>query len=192
MVAQQGGEQGALQAGERDAPAFADRQQRLRLVAQAADVQRLQLLRGVPGQRAQARIQFAHGEGLDHVVVRAFRVAAQLVVEGVARGQHQHRHAVAGLAQPAAELEPVEPGQAEVEHDGVERIAQRARKAAGAVRAMVDLVAAAFQEVPDVGGDVVLVFDHQHAQAGDRIDGRGGHMDGDLLRAACHATRRGC
>ena len=61
-----------------------------------------------------------------------------------------------------------------------------------AIGAVIHLVSAALEEVPDVGGDVVLVFDHQHAQAGDRIDGRGGHMDGDLLRAACHATRRGC
>ncbi len=35
------------------------------------------------------------------------------------RGQHQDRHAVAEQAQPAAHLEPVDVGHADVEHDGV-------------------------------------------------------------------------
>ena len=40
-----------------------------------------------------------------------------------------------------------------------------------AVRAMIHPVTAALQEVPDIGGDVVLVLDHQDMQPVGRADG---------------------
>jgi hypothetical protein len=132
------------------------------------------------------RLQFAHRERLDQVVVGAFGEAAQLVFEGVACGQHQDRYAVAGLAQAAAQVQPVHPRQAEVEYDDVDIAAHRPRQPGYAIGAVIHLVATALEEVPDVGGDVVLVFDHQHAQA---VAGGVGHGAAPYACIACHRRR---
>ena len=94
-----------------------------------AQVGRARLL-APPQQRAQPRPQLAQRERLDEVVVGAGVEPVDAVVDRVARGQHQHRRAVAGRAQPAADLEPVEPRHRDVEHDRVDR-RRRERRAPG-------------------------------------------------------------
>ena len=74
---------------------------------------------GPPQQRAQPRLQLAQRERLDQVVVGARVEPRDAVVDGVARGEHQHRRPVAAGAHPAAHLQPVDPGHRDVEHDGV-------------------------------------------------------------------------
>ena len=59
-------------------------------------------------QRAQPRQQLAQRERLDEVVVGAGVEARDAVVDRVARGEHQHRRAVAGLAHAPADLEAVD------------------------------------------------------------------------------------
>ena len=123
-------------------------------------------------QGAQPGLEFLQREGFDHVIVGAVREAAQDVVERVARGEHQHGHAVARVAQRAAQVQAIELRQAQVEDDRVESTLSCARQSPRAVAAMVDFVPAPFEEIPDVGGDVVLVLDQEHAHAG---GGEGGH-----------------
>ena len=77
--------------------------------------------RAAPEQCAQPRLQLAHVERLDEVVVGAGVQAVDPVADRVARGEHEDRHAVAGRAQPPRHLEAVDVRQADVEHHGVRR-----------------------------------------------------------------------
>ena len=73
-------------------------------------------------RRSRARrraLQLAHVERLDEIVVGARVEAVDAVRHRVPRGEHQHRHAVAGAAQPAADLEAVDVRKADVEHHRV-------------------------------------------------------------------------
>ena len=65
--------------------------------------------------------ELGDAEGLGDVVVGAGLEADDLVELGVLRGEHQHV-GVAELAHPAADLDAVDVGQAEVEDDQVEGI----------------------------------------------------------------------
>ena len=77
---------------------------------------------------AQAGLQLADVERLDEVVVGARVEAVDAVADGVAGGQDQDRHAVAGVAHAAADLEAVDAGEADVEHDAVGRARSRSRR----------------------------------------------------------------
>ena len=85
-------------------------------------------------ERAQARVQLAQGEGLDEVVVGARVEARDAVVDGVARGEQEHRHALARGPQPAGHLEPVDARHGDVEHHARRAGARPARRAPRARR----------------------------------------------------------
>src|ERR1041384_5879716 len=87
--------------------------------------------RGAPRESADARQQLAKGERLREIVVGAGVQAADAIVDGVARGEHEHRRADAALAQIRAEGEAVTAGQHRVEHDHVEGAERRARSSGG-------------------------------------------------------------
>ena len=70
-------------------------------------------------QRADAREQLAKVERLGQVVVGAGVESVDARLDGVARGQHQHRHVGAGGAQLAADRQAVLARQHHVEDDGV-------------------------------------------------------------------------
>jgi hypothetical protein len=84
-------------------------------------------------QGAHARLQFQHRERLGDVVVGAEFEAEHAVELGGACGQHQDRHLVASGAQRAAQVQPRQTGQAQVEHDGVEALLDRQRQAGRAL-----------------------------------------------------------
>ena len=71
------------------------------------------------GQRPQPGDHLAEGEGLDQVVVRTSIEAGDTIVDRVARGEHQDRALDAPIAKAAGDLEAVQPGQHDVEDDGV-------------------------------------------------------------------------
>ena len=71
-------------------------------------------------QRPQPRLQLGERERLHQVVVGAGVEAVDPVGDRVARGQHQHRGAIAGGSHPPADLEPVDPGHRDVEHGRVD------------------------------------------------------------------------
>ncbi len=64
--------------------------------------------------------QLLEDERLDQVVVGTKREAMHAVVDPSERGHHDHRHPAPVLAEPATDLEPVHPGEQEVEDHGVE------------------------------------------------------------------------
>ncbi|MCY1462574.1 hypothetical protein D9M71_803630 [compost metagenome] len=63
----------------------------------------------------QTRRQFPQVEGLQQVIVGTGLQAVDPVGDSVAGGEHQHRQAVALLAQALEQLEPVFVGQAQVQ-----------------------------------------------------------------------------
>jgi hypothetical protein len=69
------------------------------------------------------------------------------------------------VAQLAADLQPVHAGQVEVEHDGIEFMHHGQVQASHAVGGEVHGMPAILQVVPEVGGDVAVVFDDQDSHA---------------------------
>ena len=79
---------------------------------------------------ADAGDELVEAERLRDVVVAAEREAADLVLDGVAGGQEEHRRAVAACAEQALlDLEAVEVGEHHVEHDEVGAEVLDARRA---------------------------------------------------------------
>ena len=115
------------------------------------------------GEGPQAGRQLGEGERLDQVVVGAGVEPGDAVGHGVARGQEQDRGLHAPAAQPAADLEPVDAGQHDVEDDrvvgGDGDPVERLFAAAGEV----DGVALLGQPAAEQAGQPRLVFDHQDA-----------------------------
>ncbi len=70
-------------------------------------------------QRAHARDELFEGERLRDVVVGPGVEPRNTVLDLIAGREHEHRHAVAAAAKPAAHLEPIDPGHEHVEEDGV-------------------------------------------------------------------------
>ena len=94
-----------------------------------------------PQQRFDARQQFRALERLGHVVVRAALEARDLVRDGVARGEHQHRHVLPLAAQLMTHLQAVFRRQVQVENDQVEVALARQIERDGAVGRGLDRIA---------------------------------------------------
>ncbi len=114
-------EQEELGAGQLDAPlAAADRVgDGIQLDVAEAERRAVGARHRAAQQGAHSRQQLVEGERLHEVVVRAGVEAGDTVRHGVARGEHQHRGAVALQPHPAAELEPVHARHEHVQHDRV-------------------------------------------------------------------------
>src|SRR5512132_2684697 len=110
----------------------------------------------------QAGQQLLEGERLDQVVVGPGVQAADPVGHAVAGGEHEHRRPAAGLAQPPADLDPVQAGEHDVEHDGVVVPLAGPVQAVVAVQGGVDGVALLLQAPPQRPGHLELVLDKQH------------------------------
>jgi len=67
---------------------------------------------------SQPGIEFAHAKGLGHVVIGAAIQRFDLAVFGAVRGQHEDGRVAPGPDAPA-DLQPVQVGEAQVEHDDV-------------------------------------------------------------------------
>ena len=112
-------------------------------------------------QGAQTRSQLAQRERLDEVVVGAGVEALDAIVDRVARGEHEHRGAVAGLAHAPADLEAVEPGHAHVEDHGVGRRGGQPVECRSAICREVHVVAFERKRPLERGPDGRLVVDDQ-------------------------------
>ena len=153
LVVHQVGQHPVLVAGERHRPA-------LGRDAAGAGVERhpaaaqlgARLALGAPDQRPQAGQQLLDAERLGQVVVRPGVDALHLLLPGVAGGEDQDRHRVAGGAPAAQDREPVQPRQAEVEHDRVVGLGGAHELALLAVQGAVDGVALAAELARRAGG----------------------------------------
>ena len=113
-------------------------------------------------ERVQARLQLLDLERLDQVVVRARLETLDLVVERIARGQHENgRIAPRILAQAPAKLHAVDSGKNQVEHDRVPFAGHGEVKPRHAVARVVHEVAAPFEKRVDHLRDVPAVLDDQ-------------------------------
>ena len=117
-------------------------------------------------QRAQPGLQLAQGERLDQVVVGARVEPGDAVVDRVARREHEDGGAVAGRAQPAAHLEPVDARHRHVEHDRVDVVADEVVERRAAVLGHVHVVAVERQRALQRLAHGRLVVDHQHLHRG--------------------------
>jgi hypothetical protein len=113
--------------------------------------------RGDPGQ------QLARAERLGHIVVRAGVEAADAVVLGLARGQHDDRHVGGRLvaAQPAAHLDAARALDHPVEDDQVGGLLRRVNQRFVAVARNADTVSLAHEPVFEQLGEREVVFDQQ-------------------------------
>ena len=129
-----------------------------------------------PQHRLDPGDQLARAERLGQVVVGAQFQAEDAVDLVVAGGEEDHRRPVAGLAQPAADLQAVIAGQADVEHAG-DRAQPAGRGEAGdAVALHVHAEVVPGQVHPDQVGDRPLVLDDEHQTLAGRLGHR--HHDG--------------
>ena len=120
---------------------------------------------GAAQQRAQPRAELLERERLDEVVVGAGVEPLHAVRDRVARGEHQHRRAVAGGAQPAADLEPVGLGHQDVEDDRVRRLVGERVERLAAVGGELHPVAVHPQRAIERVADPGLVVHHEDAHA---------------------------
>ena len=115
-----------------------------------------------PDQSAHARFELADLERLDQIVVGASVESDELVLERVARGQHQHRRRFLAVdAQLAADIQAIHARQHEVEHDDIVAVGHGQMQSGHAVRGVIDAVAAAFEELADHFGNPAVVLDQK-------------------------------
>ena len=130
----------------------------------------VELLRTTPTQqRADAGQQLGQPERLGDVVVGAGVQAddgVHLVGPG---GQDQHRQTRLGLPEPAADLEPVHLGQAEVEHHELHLPGGGDGQGAGPVGLHLDLVALPAQRAGERFTDRGIVLGKQHGRHARRV-----------------------
>ena len=119
-----------------------------------------------PLESAQACEQLGERERLRQVVVGAGVEAGDAVVDRIPRGEHEHGHPDAGVAQRAARLVAVEPGQHHVEDDRVVRMRLRHPERVLAGRRDVGAVALLDEPAPDQSRHLHLVLDDQDAHTG--------------------------
>ena len=121
--------------------------------------------RGATEDRADARNELARIERLRQVVVGADLESDDLVDVLVARGQHQDRH-VGVLADALADLDPVDVGKHQVEHDQRRILGRGQCERLRAVRGRLDDVARVLQVERNERGDRALVLDDQDRRCG--------------------------
>src|SRR3954470_13546866 len=164
LVAHQVLEQLELALGELDLPVGAAHLVRIGVEGQVAHPQRRHAAgRPAAQQRAQAGEQLLALERLDEVVVRADVQALHTRIERVARGQHEDRRVVVVFAQPPGDVDAVEAGQPEVEHDQIGQEGMDVLERLDAVAGELDLIALQAQRALQHLRDVLVVLDDEHA-----------------------------
>ena len=136
--------------------------------------------------------EFAHGEGLGHVVVGADFEADDAVDFVVAGGEHEDGDR-AGATDLAADLEAVHAGEHEVEHDHVGPGGVGKVEGALAVGGGFDVVALAAEVVGDGAGQACFVLDDQdpgHCDSPRAPGGRAGCLRVSTIRRSGKRRRR--
>ncbi len=125
-------------------------------------------------QRTDAGHEYVRVHGLHHVVVGPGLQTGDDIEAVAAGGHHQHRHQ-AGLADPAAQPDPVEAGQHHVEDQQVEAVVVAEGLQPGqSVGRSRDPVAVAFEGDGEGPAHQLVVLDQQHADRRQRFRRRGG------------------
>ena len=128
---------------------------------EVAEAQALRRRLHAAQERAQPGEQLAQREGLDQVVVGARVEAGHAVVDRVARGEHQDRRTVAGLAHAPADLEAVDVRHGDVKHDGIELLGRETVERLAAILGERHVIALEGQRALHRRSQRRLVVDHQ-------------------------------
>ncbi len=149
-----------------EAAAGAARVHRAEIERQVGEPEHLARLLGerAAQDRAQAGEQLLELERLRQVVVGAGVEPLDPVADGVARGQHQDRDAVAAAAQPPGDVEAVEAGHHHVENERVGGARVDGRERGVAVGGELHLVAGDLERALQrfAHGAVVVYNEHEH------------------------------
>ena len=116
---------------------------------------------GAADQRAHARLQLGELERLGEVVVGAEVQARDPVLDRIAHGEDQHRHAGAARAQALQHLEAVHLGQSQVEQHQVELVRGEARSASWPLAARCTLCEDWSRARSTACGEHVVVLDQE-------------------------------
>jgi hypothetical protein len=111
-------------------------------------------------RRLHAAAELAHRKGLGDVVVRAHLEPDDLVDLIALRGQHDDRH-LAARAHPPADLDPVQLGEHQVEHDEVEALFAESAQRLLAVVGRNHLISVSAQRIGEQCLHCPLVVDEQ-------------------------------
>ena len=166
-------EQREVPAGQLDLPTIPPNTPGGRIELQVVDPEdRRERRRRPPRQGPQPRQQLLHLEWLGEVVVGPGIQALDPFGETPARRKNQHRNASSGSANPAAQLQPVDIRQAEVEHhevvfDDRERLEPRAARTDD-VGSPTGPPGGPAQQV----GDLPVILDDQHTHIRRNVSGR--------------------
>ena len=138
-------------------------------------------------QHFDPRQQLAHRERLAQIVVRADLQSQHAIELVLARRHEDDRKRFRSAAQPPAQLQSVEPGQADVEDDQIRQRGVERRPGVEAIREALHLMSLLSQREAHCLADRVLVLDDRDARAaagiGSRI-GSGIRHDDDSTRIA--------
>ena len=119
---------------------------------------------GAAEDRLHAGDELTRRERLRHVVVGAELETGDAVRLLVARRQHEDRHRRLGT-DATTDLESVDAGQADVEHDETDRVAGELRERLLAGAHPDHAIAVTAEVRPHDGADRLLVLDEQHRPA---------------------------
>ena len=157
---------------------------------ESADRQAARGRRGAAQQRAHARLEFGHRERLGQVVVGAEVEAVHAVLDRIARGQHQHAGRRAPRTQASQDLEAVDVGQPDVEHDEIEVLGSQKQVRVAARRRLLHRVARAGQRrrQPVDQQGIILYDEYAHRGSGAFIVGAA-ECRRHTLRRAIHCAR---
>ena len=137
--------------------------------------------RAAPQQGPDPGQQLLALEGLDQVIIGTAVEAGDAVLGLGAGGQHQNRYVAIG-AKLLADLDTVEPRQAEIEDDKVWDEAGGDVERIYSVRRGPHLIALIAQRAAQDIGDVGVILDHENAAAGGIAVGQHALM---LARSLC-------
>ncbi len=131
--------------------------------------------------RLHARDELAGRERLGDVVVGTDLQTGDTVDLLVARGEHDDGGAALG-ADPAAHLEPVDPGETDVEDDETDRVAWQLGEGVLSAPHVHDLEPVALEIRADQGRDALFVLDEEDGSVhrGHRTAGGGRDLEGGV------------
>ena len=119
--------------------------------------------RGPAQEGTKTGEQFAKFEGFGEVVVGAGIEAGDAVFDGIARGEHENRHALIQRTNGAADLKAIFPGNHHVENNEVIVVDFDLIQGVGAGGGHVDGVGLLLQTASDETHDAGIVFDEEQS-----------------------------
>ena len=118
------------------------------------------------GERRYPRGEFCQRKRFDQIIVSAAGKACQLVIESVARGQHQYGHAaVCAAAYLGTDAQPVTVRQGEIEQYDINGADQSFPQSGLAIRSIMQPMPKRFEIIDNIAGKIRIVLHQQYVKA---------------------------